>query len=164
MGKPSNEALFSQRVGVDTSDEYVKPKLEEAAADLAAKAKRMKKGEAAEAAAATRAWNKSAIKQAITSVSATPDNDDPGFFKVPGEILVDSRLKTSEKLVLVALCRYADEKGLSSPPSARVIAQNCGLTEYWTRETIKELAERGYISPMGDAPRGRKYRIDIWTF
>lgn len=164
MGKPSNEALFSQRVGVDTSDEYVKPKLEEAAADLAAKAKRMTKEKAKAAAAATRERNEAATKQAVISIEAVPDDDDPEFFKVPGEILVDSRLKTSEKLVLVALCRYADEKGLSSPPSARVIAQNCGLTEYWTRETIKELAERGYISPMGDAPRGRKYRIDIWTF
>lgn len=162
MSKPSNSALFSQRVGVDTSDDIVKPKLEEAAADLAAKAKRMTKEKAKAAAAATRERNEAAIKQAVISKDAAPD-DDPGFFKVPGEILVDSRLKTSEKLVLVALCRYADEKGLSSPPSARAIAQNCGLTEYWTRETIKDLAERGYISPMGDAPRGRKYRIDIWA-
>lgn len=36
MSKPSNKALFSQRVGVDTSDDIVKPKLEEAAAAMAA--------------------------------------------------------------------------------------------------------------------------------
>lgn len=84
-------------------------------------------------------------------------------FRVPVAILDDLRLKSAEKLILVTLCRYADAAGLSSPPSQRVISQCCGMTEYWARETLKALEERGYIKTTADSTfKHRRYQIMNW--
>ena len=74
----------------------------------------------------------------------------------------DVRLKSAEKMILIALCRYADDSGLSAPPSHRIISQCCGMTEYWARETLKALEARGYIKTVDDARRARKYQLLIW--
>ncbi len=86
----------------------------------------------------------------------------PDCFRVPVAILDDVRLKSTEKMILIALCRYAGDSGLSAPPSHRIISQCCGMTEYWARETLKALEARGYIKTVDDARRARKYQLLIW--
>lgn len=88
--------------------------------------------------------------------------NDLAFFRVPAVILGRLVLTTTEKMVLIGLCHFADDTGLSSPPSLRILAMCCGITEYWMRETLKGLEARGVIKTADDARRGRKYQLMIW--
>lgn len=94
---------------------------------------------------------------------ARPENvTGSAFFRVPAIVLERVVLNTTEKMVLISLCYFADDAGLSSPPSLRILSLSCGCTEYWTRETLKGLEARGVIKTADDARRGRKYQLLIW--
>ncbi len=84
-------------------------------------------------------------------------------FRVPCWVLDDTSLSSAEKLVLVCLASTADDSGISAAPSQRVISQRCGFTEFWVRETLKGLEQRGYIKTTADSTfKRRRYQFANW--
>lgn len=85
------------------------------------------------------------------------------FVNIPKRIITDMELKPAEKVLLCVLCMYADNSGRVVAPTQKIMARCSGLTEYWTRETLKELEKRGYIKLMADIARAREYQIMHWA-
>jgi hypothetical protein len=59
--------------------------------------------------------------------------------------LVDERLTAAEKLVLIALARYANDMGGSCYPTVKTIAERAALTDRHVRSSIHRLADLGYV-------------------
>lgn len=82
------------------------------------------------------------------------------FFRVPNAILDDSALSSIGKIVMIALYRFADDKGVSSPPSKGLLSSLCGITDRWLYLTLKDLETRRYISGIkGDGKRIKQYQL-----
>ena len=54
-------------------------------------------------------------------------------------------LTTSEKLTLLMLANYADER-LTCFPSQRTLSEDTGLSDKWLRQVLSSLENRGIIS------------------
>ena len=67
----------------------------------------------------------------------------------------DERVTTSaERLVLLAIARYANDEHGRAWPSAATIARCTHLSRRWVIKTLASLREKGLISKVGTGPRG----------
>lgn len=76
------------------------------------------------------------------------------FIRVPEDLWFDDRLTGTEKLVLISLLCHFNYEQRRSWPSQYTIAQECRISEFWVRETLKSLTERGYITTFKEKGRG----------
>lgn len=69
-------------------------------------------------------------------------------------------LETSEKFVLLVLCDFANDEGLSVYPSQNTIARKTSLSRRTVTYAVKSLAEKGYIEVIGKRDKGQnEYKI-----
>lgn len=142
MERPSKESAAKAKTGFMSDDATT--------AERQAQIKNAKTEDAAKAAVA------SAAVQAAFSVTDAAG----GFSRVPVAILDDSALSSIGKIVMVALYRYSDENGVSTPPSKGLLSSLCGITDRWLYLTLKDLEKRGYIAGIkGDGKRIKRYQL-----
>ena len=142
MERPSKESAAKAKTGFMSDDATT--------AERQAQIKNAKTEDAAKAAVA------SADVQAAFSVTDAAG----GFSRVPVAILDDSALGSIGKLVMIALYRYSDENGVSTPPSKGLLSSLCGITDRWLYLTLKDLEKRGYIAGIkGDGKRIKRYQL-----
>jgi predicted transcriptional regulator len=92
-------------------------------------------------------------------------------FRVPSEPMEDKDLSAGTKLVLVALCSYANKDGIAWP-SLTTLATYTNYNEKTIRRKISDLIEKDYIKKKKGGGKGHpnKYIIarlgvrDSWTF
>lgn len=75
-------------------------------------------------------------------------------------------LPASQKLVLIVMCDYANDDGLSCHPSVAQVAVKASLSDRQCKRVLKQLADDGYLSVIGNANGGkpgttRHYQIDL---
>ena len=155
MSKPSNKALFSQRVGVDTSDDIVKPKLEEAAAAMAATRK-------AEEQAAHKPTAAAAIKPAsaeacvpVCEFSTPPAGyvadlrgclEPMRTFERIRAVLYDSRLSHGARCAAALLALVFDEKSDKQLVSIKkLLPDDKGYSAKLRNKALTALSEAGLI-------------------
>lgn len=67
------------------------------------------------------------------------------------------KLTASEKLVLIALGRYADEEGKSIYPSVATVAVNANLSESQVHKILRKLQSIRYVRVLHSNPGGNFY-------
>jgi hypothetical protein len=80
----------------------------------------------------------------------TQERKSMGYFAVPDDIF-EEKISASQKLVLINLCRRADNEGISFPSHKR-IAQDCGISKRTVKRAIVALKKAnliGYQSGTG---------------
>lgn len=75
-------------------------------------------------------------------------------------------LPASQKLVLIVMCDYANDDGLSCHPSVAQVAVKSSLSDRQCKRVLKQLQDDGYLSVIGNPNGGkpgttRHYRISI---
>lgn len=75
-------------------------------------------------------------------------------------------LPASQKLVLIVMCDYANDDGLSCHPSVAQVAVKASLSDRQCKRVLKQLQDLGYLSVIANEHGGkpgttRHYRIDI---
>lgn len=143
MERPSKESTAKAKTGFMSDDATT--------AERQAQIKNAKTEDAAKAAGAS-----VDVQAAAFSVTDAAG----GFSRVPVAILDDSALSSIGKLVMIALYRYGDENGVSTPPSKGLLSSLCGITDRWLYLTLKDLEKRGYIAGIkGDGKRIKQYQL-----
>lgn len=79
-----------------------------------------------------------------------------------------ARLPSSQKLVLLVLCDYANDEGLSCHPSIAQVAKKASLSERQCKRVMKELIDGEWIAVIGNEFGGapgstRNYKINLKT-
>lgn len=79
-----------------------------------------------------------------------------------------ARLPSSQKLVLLVLCDYANDEGLSCRPSIAQVAKKASLSERQCKRVMKELIDGEWIAVIGNEFGGapgstRNYKINLKT-
>lgn len=158
MSKPSNKALFSQRVGVDTSDDIVKPKLEEAAAAMAA----TRKAEEQAAHKPTAAAAAAAINPASTAARApvcdfsTPPTGFVGDFRgwlEPARtleriraVMYDPRLSHGARCAAASLAlAFSDRPDRQLVSVKKLLPDDKGYSAKLRNKALTALSEAGLI-------------------
>lgn len=149
MSKPSNKALFSQRVGVDTSDEYVKPKLAEAAAALAETRK-------AEAAREDPARKAVAVELPEGERYDFRDMAEPArMVERIRAVLYDRRLSHGERCAAAALVlAFAGGENVQLVSVKRILPDDKGYSAKLRNKALAALSEAGLIRFEVAAGRG----------
>ena len=80
----------------------------------------------------------------------------------------NAELPSNQKLVLLVLCDYANDEGLSCHPSVAQVAHKSSLSDRQCKRVLKELMEHGWVSVIGNHSGGapgstRHYRINVKT-
>ena len=75
-------------------------------------------------------------------------------------------LPASQKLVLIVMCDYANDDGLSCHPSVAQVAVKASLSDRQCKRVLKQLQDDGYLSvvanPNGGKPgTTRHYKISV---
>ena len=160
MSKPSNKALFSQRVGVDTSDDIVNPKLAEAAAALA----ETRKAEAAREAPAPATVEPSDTEAAACEVVTPP----PGFvgdfrgWLEPARtleriraVMYDPRLSHGARCAAAALAlAFSDRPDRQLVSVKKLLPDDKGYSAKLRNKALTALSEAGLIRFEVVAGRG----------
>ena len=68
----------------------------------------------------------------------------------------------SQRLVLLALASFTDERGANAYPSQATLARMCCCNRSTVHRAIKSLIDRRLIYPMGKGRKGTiRYRVDV---
>lgn len=75
-------------------------------------------------------------------------------------------MPTTQKMVLLIMCDYGNDDGLSVYPSIRKVAERASLSERHAQRVVHSLINEGWISVIGNANGGapgttRNYQINV---
>lgn len=67
------------------------------------------------------------------------------FIKVPLDVMEDERLKKSDKMVYLSLCRYADNETRECYPSRKSLEKFSGVSNRTLTVSLQTLETFGYV-------------------
>lgn len=144
LARPPKGAIEQKKTGFIPDD-----------ATAAERQEQIKKAQQEDAANGTDEYDELEICPPPISVTAAG-----GAFRVPANVLDDSALTSIQKIIMIALYRFADENGVSTPPSKGLLAALCGITDRWLYVSLKELEMLGYIQGVRNKfNRVKRYQL-----
>ena len=70
-------------------------------------------------------------------------------------------LSSTEKLILITLCRFADDNGENCFPSRETIVQSTGLSLRTVKDRIPCLEEKGWFTTKQEVGQGRYFFLNV---